>query len=81
MKQRLVGYTDNVRMFLMSSLRTVPFLKYAPDDALFHMALCMRQRQYHKDEMVLEEGVIAEHLLIVQTGILEMYTELDKRSR
>ena len=76
-REKLKTYNDKMKIFFVSSLKSVPFLNDLSNDIIDEISYHLKQKYYHTDEIIFKAGEPAANWYIISKGEVELLYNYD----
>jgi signal-transduction protein with cAMP-binding, CBS, and nucleotidyltransferase domain len=75
--KRIYKYNDKLLKFIKKSMKRVPYFKNLEEGCLADIMFNLVTEKYAKNDILQEPGGDANHLLFLQSGIIEISTSFE----
>jgi signal-transduction protein with cAMP-binding, CBS, and nucleotidyltransferase domain len=75
--KRIYKYNDRLLKFIKKSIKRVPYFMNLEEECLADIIYALVTEKYAKHEILQEPGGDANHLLFLQSGIIEISTSFE----
>ena len=78
LKERIIRYDDNLKLFLECSLKTIDYLKNIPNETITEIIFSIEFAKFDKGSKIFEKDEVANVLWLLEGGMVEIYTIMDR---
>lgn len=77
MVERIKEYDDNLKLFFEKALLSIDYLQGIPTDIMNELIFSFIPVHYEKGALIFNTGDDANELIIIQNGMVEIFTHMD----
>lgn len=78
LKERINTYDDDLKLFLECALKTIDYMQGVPDETITEIIFSVEYAKFDKGSKIFEKDEIANVLWLIEGGMVEIYTQMDR---